>query len=41
VGKIDITETIKKVERTLREDNSISPQVQALLTLLITVINLR
>jgi transposase len=40
LGKIDITATIKKVETTLREDSSISPQVQALLTLLITVINL-
>ena len=40
MGKIDITATIKKVERTLREDSSLSPQVQALLTLLLTVINL-
>jgi transposase len=40
VGKIDITETVKDVERTLREDPSISPQVQTLLKLLVAVINL-
>lgn len=39
VGKIDISETVKDVERTLREDTSISPQVQALLKLLVAVIN--
>lgn len=35
VGKIDVAETVKNVERTLREDTSISPQVQALLKLLV------
>lgn len=40
VGKIDVAETVKNVERTLREDTSISPQVQALLKLLVAVINL-
>lgn len=40
VGKIDIPETLKNVERTLSEDTSISAQVQALLKLLVVVINL-
>ena len=40
VGKIDVAETVKSVERTLREDTSISPPVQALLKLLVVVIKL-
>jgi hypothetical protein len=31
LGMINITKTIKSVEKTLREDTSISPQVQTLL----------
>jgi transposase len=40
VGKFDVTHTIKSVEKMLREDASISPQVRTLLNLLITIINL-
>ncbi|MEI7775927.1 MAG: IS66 family transposase [Verrucomicrobiota bacterium] len=40
VGKIDITETLKSVEATLREDKSISPQVRMMMELLVVVINL-
>jgi transposase len=39
-GKIDITETLKNVERTLRQDKSISPQVRAMMDLLVVIINL-
>jgi transposase len=39
-GKIDITETLKSVERTLRQDKSISPQVRAMMDLLVVIINL-
>lgn len=40
VGKINITETLKSVEATLREDKSISPQVRVMMELLVVVINL-
>lgn len=40
LGKIDISATLKDVETTLREDRSISPQVQALLKLLVALIEL-
>ena len=40
VGKIDITAALKSVERTLREDASVSPQVRAMLDLLVVIINL-
>jgi transposase len=39
-GKIDITETLKNVERTLREDKSGSPQMRAMMDLLVVIINL-
>jgi transposase len=39
-GKIDISETLKNVERTLCQDKSISPQVRAMLDLLVVIINL-
>jgi transposase len=39
-GKIDVTETLKNVKRTLREDTSISPQVRAMMDLLVVIINL-
>jgi transposase len=38
VGKINIAETLKSVETTLREDKSISPQVRAMMELLVVVI---
>ena len=40
VGKIDISETLKSVETTLREDKSASPQMRAMMELLVVVINL-
>lgn len=40
VGKINITETLKSVETTLREDKTISPQVRVMMELLVVVINL-
>lgn len=40
VGKINISETLKSVESTLREDKSISPQVRVMMELLVVVINL-
>jgi len=40
VGKINITAALKSVETTLREDNSISPQVRVMMELLVVVINL-
>jgi len=40
VGKIDVSETLKNVDRTLRQDKSISPQVRAMLDLLVVIINL-
>jgi transposase len=39
-GKIDVTETLRRVERTLREDKSISPQVRTMMDLLVVIINL-
>ena len=38
--KINITDTIKNVEATLRDDKSISPQVRVMMELLLVVINL-
>jgi transposase len=40
VGKIDVSEALKDVERTLVQDQSISPQVRAMLDLLVVIINL-
>lgn len=40
VGQINITETLKSVETTLREDKTISPQVRVMMELLVVVINL-
>ena len=40
VGKINISDTLKSVESTLREDKSISPQVRVMMELLVVVINL-
>lgn len=40
VGKINVSETLNSVEQLLREDRSISPQVQALFKLLVALINL-
>ncbi len=40
VGKINITETLKSVETTLREDKSISPQIRMLIELLVVVITM-
>jgi len=39
-GKINVSETLKDVERTLHEDKSISPQVRAMMDLLVVIINL-
>ena len=39
-GKINVAETLKHVERTLRQDKSISPQVRAMMDLLVVIINL-
>jgi transposase len=39
-GKIDVTETLKNVERTLREDKSMSLHVRAMMDLLVVIINL-
>ena len=40
IGKIDVTAALKNVERTLREDTSISPQLRAMMDLLVVIINL-
>lgn len=40
VGQIDVTAALKNVERTLREDASLSPQVRAMMDLLVVIINL-
>jgi transposase len=40
VGKIDISRTLKNVEDLLREDKTSSPQIRAMMELLIVVINL-
>jgi len=40
VGKIDVRQTLKDVERTLVQDNSLSPQVRAMLNLLVVIVNL-
>lgn len=40
VGKINVSSTLKAVENTLREDKSITPQVRAMMELLVVVINL-
>ena len=40
VGKINISETLKAVENTLRKDKTISPQIRAMMELLVVVINL-
>jgi len=40
VNKIDITQSLKSVEQTLREDTSLSPHVRMLLDLLVTIIHL-
>lgn len=40
LGKIDVTHTLEEVERTLREDATLSPQLRSLLQLLLTLIGL-
>lgn len=40
IGKINIKESLASVERLLREDKSVSPQVRAMMELLVVVINL-
>jgi len=40
LGKINVTQALEAAESTLREDASLSPQVRALMQLLITVIGL-
>lgn len=40
IGKIKISETLKKVEHTLHEDASISPSVRSLMELLVLIIEL-
>jgi transposase len=40
VGKVNISETLKNVESLLRADKSASPQIRAMLELLVVVINL-
>lgn len=40
VGKVDVTAALKSVEKTLREDASISPQVRSMLDLLVLIVNL-
>ncbi len=40
VGKIDVSAALNRVEQLLREDKSISPQVEGLMRLLVAVINL-
>lgn len=40
IGKINITDTLKKVELLLRQDKSISPQGRAMMDLLVLVIHL-
>ncbi len=40
IGKIDVTAALRNVEVLLRKDKSISPQVRAMMDLLVVVINL-
>jgi transposase len=40
VGKIDVTAALKSVEKTLRDDASLSPHVRALMDLLVAIIHL-
>jgi transposase len=40
IAKIDITETLQRAERLLRQDKSASPQLRAMCDLLIVIINL-
>lgn len=40
IGKIDVTAALKNVEKTLREDKSSSPQMRAMMELLVVIINL-
>ena len=40
IAKINITETLQRAERLLRQDKSASPQLRALVDLLIVIINL-
>lgn len=40
INKIDITQTLAEVEKLLRKDKKISPQVRAMMKLLVVVINL-
>jgi transposase len=40
IGKINVSSTLNAVEKTLREDKSMSPQVRAMIELLVVVINL-
>jgi transposase len=40
VGKINVSDAIRNVEKTLQDDASISPQVRMLLGLLIVIINM-
>ena len=40
IGKINVTDALKNVEVLLRQDKSVSPQVRAMMDLLVVVINL-
>ena len=40
IGKINITDTLKKGELLLRKDQSVSPQVRAMMDLLVLVTHL-
>jgi len=40
IGKINVTVALANVEKTLREDKSISPQIRAMMDLLVVIINL-
>ncbi len=40
IGRIDISQTLKKVEQTLRDDPGLSPAVRSLLELLVLIIQL-
>jgi len=40
INKIDVSETLKNVENLLKEDKTASPQMRAMIELLVVIINL-
>jgi transposase len=40
IGQVNVTETLKKVERTLAEDGTLSPSTRSLLEVLVLVVTL-